>query len=61
MQMRPTERKEGNKEEKMGGMYSVAQKNSCMVEFPAFLPPTNIGLPMHSQSALTEHVSLNLA
>ena len=37
------------------------QKNSCMFEFPAFLPPTNLGLPMHSPSALTEHVSLNLA
>ena len=34
-------------------------KNSCVFEFPAFLPPTN--LPMYSPSALTEHVSLNLA
>ena len=43
-------------------LYSVVQKNSCcMFEFPAFLPPTNLGLPMHSPSALTEHVSLNLA
>ena len=32
-----------------------------MFEFPAFLPPTNLGLPMHSLSALTEYVSLNLA
>ena len=39
----------------------MVQNNSCMVEFPAFLPPTNLGLPMHSPSALTEHVSLNLA
>lgn len=36
------------------------KKNSCTFEFPAFLPPTNLGLPMHSPSALTEHVSLNL-
>ena len=42
-------------------LYSVVQKNSCMFEFPAFLPPTNLGLPMHSPSALTEHASLNLA
>ena len=32
-----------------------------MFELPAFLPPTNLGLPMHSLSALTEHVLLNLA
>ena len=32
-----------------------------MFEFPAFLPATNLGLPMHSPSALTEHVPLNLA
>ena len=32
-----------------------------MFELPAFTPPTNLGQPMHSQSALTEHVSLNLA
>ena len=37
------------------------EKNSCMFEFPTFLPPTNLGLPMHSPSALKEHVSLNLA
>ena len=37
------------------------KKKSCMFEFAAFLPPTNLGLPMHSPSALTEHVSLNLA
>ena len=42
-------------------IYSVVQKNSCLFEFPAYLPPTNVGLPMHSQSALTEHVSLTLA
>ena len=40
-------------------LQGVVHKNSRMFEFPAFLPPTN--LPMHSQSALTEHVSLNLA
>ena len=34
-------------------------KNSCVFEFPAFLPPTNPGLPMHSPSALTEHMSPN--
>ena len=32
-----------------------------MFEFPAFLIPTNLGQPMHSPSALIEHVSLNLA
>ena len=32
-----------------------------MFEFSAFLPPTNLGLPMPSPSALTEHVPLNLA
>ena len=32
-----------------------------MFKFPAFLLPANLGLPMHSLSALTEHVSLNLA
>ena len=36
-------------------------KNSCMFEIPAFLPPTNLGLLMHSPLALMEHVSLNLA
>ena len=41
--------------------YTVVQKNSFMFEFPAFLPPINLELPMHSPSALTEHVSLNLA
>ena len=25
----------------------AAGKNICMFEFPAFLPPTNVGLPMH--------------
>ena len=39
----------------------MMQKNSCMFEFPALLLPTNLGLLMHSQSALTEHMSLNLA
>ena len=43
------------------GLYSVVQKNSSMFEFAAFLLPTNLGQPMHSPSALTEHVSLNLA
>ena len=33
---------------------------ACL-NFPAFLPPTNLGLPMHSSSSLMEHVSLNLA
>ena len=42
-------------------IYSVVQKNSCMFEFPAFVPPANLGLPMHSPPALTEHASLNLA
>ena len=42
-------------------LYSVVQKNSSMFEFAAFLLPTNVGQPMHSPSALTEHVSLNLA
>ena len=37
------------------------KKNSCMFEFPTFLSPTNLGRTMHSPSALTEHVSLNLA
>ena len=41
--------------------YSEVQKNSCTFEFPAFFLPTNLGLPMHSPSALTDHVSLNLA
>ena len=30
----------------------VEQNNSCMFGFPTFLPPTNLGLPMHSPSAL---------
>ena len=45
----------------LGHMYSLGGKNSYMFEFPSFLPPTNLGLPMHSSSALTEHVTLNLA
>ena len=32
-----------------------------MFEFPALPLPTNLGQPMHSPSALTEHVLLNLA
>ena len=39
----------------------MVQNNSSMFEVPAFLPPTDLGLPMHSPSAQTEHVSLNLA
>ena len=39
----------------------VQKKKSCMFEFPTYLPPTNLGLPIHRPSALTEHVSLNLA
>ena len=27
-------------------------KKTCMFEFPAFLPPTYLGLPMHSPSAM---------
>ena len=42
-------------------LYIVVQKNACMFEFRAFLPPMNLGLQMHSPSALMEHVSLNLA
>ena len=42
-------------------IYRPVQKKSPLFEFPAFLPPTNLGLPMHSPSALTEDVSLNLA
>ena len=41
--------------------WNVEQKNSCMFEFPAFLLLTNLGQPLHSPSALTEHVSLNIA
>ena len=40
-------------------IYRVEQNNSCMFEFLAFLPPTNLGLSMHSPSALMEHVSLS--
>ena len=42
-------------------LYRVEQNNSFMFEIPAFLLPSNLGQPMHSPSALTEHVSLNLA
>ena len=45
----------------VGEKYSVVQKNSCMFEFPAFLPPTYLGQPMDSPTAMTEHVSQNLA
>ena len=41
--------------------YSMVQKNSCIFEFLAFLPPTNLGLRMERPSALMKHVSLNLA
>ena len=41
--------------------HSEEQKNSRMFKFPAFLLPTSVGQPMHSPSALTEQVSLNLA
>ena len=41
--------------------YREEQNKSCMFEFPAFLLPTILKQPMHCQSALTEHVSLNLA
>ena len=41
-------------------MYRAVQKNSCMFEFIAILLPTNLGQPMHSQSALTELQPLNL-
>ena len=34
------------------------KKSSCMFEFPAFLPHTNLGLPMHSPSAATICTSL---
>ena len=44
-----------------GGYLQRGAKNSSMLEFAAFLLPTNLGQPMHSPSALTEHVSLNLA
>ena len=39
----------------------MVEKSSCMFAFTTFLLPTNLGLPMHSPSVLTEHVSLNLA
>ena len=37
------------------------KKYSCMFEIPTCLPPTNLGLPIHSPSTLTQLVSLNLA
>ena len=43
------------------GTYRVEQNNSCLLEFPAILLPTNLGQTMHSLSALTEYLSLNLA
>ena len=42
-------------------MYRVVQKNSCMFECSRSLYAHWPRQPMHSQSALTEHVSLNLA
>ena len=39
----------------------VEQNNSYIFEFPAFMLPINLGQPIHSPLALTEHVSLNLA
>ena len=39
----------------------VEQKNFCMFEFPTFVLSTNLEQPMHSPTALTEHVSLNFA
>ena len=41
--------------------YWVMQKNSCMFEFSRPLSAHWPRHPMHSPSALTEHVSLNLA
>ena len=43
------------------GEYRVVQKNSCMFESSRPLSAHWPRQPMHSQSALTEHVSLNLA
>ena len=45
----------------VGEMLQGEAKISCMLEFPAFLLPTNLGQPIHSPKALTEHLSLNLA
>ena len=42
-------------------IYRVEQNNSCMFESTAFVLPPNLGQPMHCQTALTEHGSLNLA
>ena len=42
-------------------LYSVVQKNSCILEFPAFLLPTKVGQPMHSPTAMMEFPSPNLA
>ena len=44
-----------------GALNRPVQKKSPPFEFPAFLPPTNLGQPMRSTPALTEHVALNLA
>ena len=41
--------------------YRLVQKKSPLFEFPSFLPPTNSGQPMQSQSALTELPPPNLA
>ena len=35
-------------------MYSMVLKNYFMFEFAAFLLPTDLGQPMHSQIAMTE-------
>ena len=39
--------------------YRLVQKKCPLLELPSILLTTNLGLPMHSPSALTEHVSLN--
>ena len=41
-------------------IYRLVQKKCPLFEFSAFLPPTNLGQPMDSQSALTELSSANL-
>ena len=42
-------------------MYRLVQKDCPLFEFPSALLPANLGQPMHSQLALTELPSLNLA
>ena len=39
--------------------YRPVQKKNPLLEFPAFLLPTNLGQPIHSQSTLTELPSPN--